>query len=258
MRRFMFWTIAVAALIVSTARVAVPEDPTGAALDGIATAIADLGTRPILIRQKMTSSPMLATFAPGPETFSRQIVTFAPATFRPEVYTAYSDSDLRRSIVASQTVLAASRARGAIASDDYTATLVADRRAIDRAAASDDDATRMRLLAAVDLDLETKAAYAKAAPPGANPLGTVTVSVDTVTSAGPQSGYDVLFNPFVEADATTARFPFPDRSSPSTHPLAPGWYVAWARKGRTTTLKQRVHINGGQGISAQHVVLDII
>jgi hypothetical protein len=247
LRRLGLVAIAVAALLVAGAQSAQPADRSGAALDAIAKAVG-------------TTSGVKYVYIDSPRPLATTVAysTSAPSTFSP-YFSSDAVDQLRRSILASQKVLVASRSRGGLASDAYTATLYADASAIERASTSDDEMVRYSLLSAADLDLQAKAETASAssaASASGNPLSSVTVTVDTVADDKPQPGYAVLFNPLVEYDATTARFPFPGLSSPCTSPLAPGWYVAWAQKGNAKTSSQRVHI-GGPGIKAQHVQIDV-
>ena len=245
LRFVLLLTLAVAALIASSVRVAAPADATRAALDSIGRA---LDAVPPRVR---TPQP----HASGG--FEQMAFTFPPATpgATPGEESA-AITALRRTIRERQLVLIVGHARGGTASTVYNETLSADARAIERANASGSESARYKLLNAVDSDLQAKQESLGASSGGGNALGDVSVIVATIAGSGQRPGYQVLFNPIVEADATTARFPFPGPSSPTTYSLAPGWYVAWAQKGSVRTAAQDVHIVR-HGATPQHVQIDV-
>jgi hypothetical protein len=132
--------------------------------------------------------------------------------------------------------------------------------AVARAAAADGDAERLvKVLRAINDDVEEKAEHCRLSPSGM--ATSVRVSIKTLSDGKESPNWEVLYMPKImefASDAAAAAMQFRVFSSPAVEDLAPGRYVVWARRpgpNGIESARTTIRVGGGGAALEQEIAV---
>lgn len=187
------------------------------------------------------------------DTISSAAASISTATKSPAVSHQTLDD-----IQHSATLLKARYATSGTMSNEYLASLEADKEVLYRAVSSPSspsDAADVRFVAN---DLSTKLTYARAQSGEFTDVLGDNIALHVITEHGgrPVNGYDVQCNPRRFARSSSSLFPFADETSPATRMLPPGIFTVDIVKNGRTVAHKDVEL-GLDGKATETLVVDV-